>query len=132
LNHTLGLVLTILLVSSVVTSTSFALPVPALGPPVIITSAFYGTLGSYNIVEANLTNIWPSSLDLVVFAVWKNSASQTVAVTTGGLTLASAETGTAFAPLASSPQSGTYTVNVFAVTTGNQPVSPTFLFSVTI
>jgi hypothetical protein len=79
-----------------------------------------------------LTNIGSSSLDLVVFAVWKNSASQTVAVTTGGLTLASAMTSTVFAPLASPPPSGTYTVNVFAVTTNNQPDSSTFLFSVTI
>jgi hypothetical protein len=132
LNHILGLALTILLVSSMVTSASFVLPVHALSQPVIITNASYGTLGSYNVVQANLTNIGSSSLDLVVFAVWKNPARQTVAVTTGGLTLASAMTGTMFAPLASPPLSGTYTVNVFAVTTSNQPDSSTFLFSVTI
>lgn len=133
LNHILGLTLTILLVSSMVMSASSVLPAQALAAPVIITNAYYGYLGSYNVVIANLTNIWTSSLDLVVFAVWKNNLGQTVEVTTGGLTLASGASGTAFAPLASQPLSGTYTVNVFTVTTpSDNPVSPTFQFSVTI
>ena len=125
----------ILLVSTMVTTTSFVLPVRALGSPVLLTSASYGTIGSYNVVKANLTNISSSFLDLMVFAVWKNSAAQTVVVTTGGLTLASAATDTAFAPLASPPPSGTYTVNVFTVatsTTSYPVISPTFSFSVTI
>ncbi|HEY6283967.1 MAG TPA: hypothetical protein VIW22_08600 [Nitrososphaerales archaeon] len=103
-----------------------------LGSPVLLTNASYGTLGGYNVVKVNLTNVSPSSLDLVVFAVWKSSAFQTVEVTTGGLTLATAATGTTFAPLASPPPSGTYAVFVFTVTTSNHPVSQTFSFSVTI
>ena len=113
-------------------SASSVLLVHALFIGVLINNASYGPLGSYNVIDANLTNLRGSSLDMVVFAVWKNSVGQTVTVTTGGLTLASGETGITFAPLASLPPSGTYTVFVFAVTTSNEPVSPTFDFSVTI
>jgi len=96
---------------------------------VIISSAAYGTLGSFNGVSVTANNVWSSSQSLVVFAVWKNSAGQTVAVTTGGLTLASGATGTTFAPLAGALSSGTYTVNVFVITTSNNPVSSTTTIS---
>jgi len=92
---------------------------------VIITSASYGSLGSFNGISVTATNTWSASYNLVVFAVWKNSAGQTVAVTTGGLTLASGASGSAFAPLAGGLASGSYTVSVFVITTGNLPVSST-------
>jgi hypothetical protein len=92
---------------------------------VVINSATYGTLGSFNGVAVGATNVWSTSQSLVVFAVWKNSAGQTVAVTTGGLSLAAGATGTTFAPLPSALPSGSYTVNVFVITTGNSPVSST-------
>ncbi len=94
-----------------------------LGPAVILMNASYGTLGSYNGVKANLTSDWSTTSDLVVFAVWKNSAGQTVAVTTGGLTLATGMSGTMLAPMVSPLPSGTYIVSVFAVTTSDNPVS---------
>jgi hypothetical protein len=90
---------------------------------VLITSASYGTLGSFNGVSVTATNTWTTSQSLVVFAVWKNSAGQTAAVTTGGLTLAAGASGTTFAPLAGGLPSGTYTVSVFVITTSNAPVS---------
>jgi len=65
----------------------------------------------------------------VVFAVWKNSVGQTAAVTTGGLTLAAGASGTAFAPLAGSLTSGSYTVSVFVITTSDAPVSSTTTIS---
>jgi len=92
---------------------------------VIITSASYGTLAQFNGISVSATNTWSASYNLVVFAVWKNSIGQTVAVTTGGLTLAAGASGSAFAPLAGSLPSGSYTVNVFVVTTSNTPVSVT-------
>jgi len=92
---------------------------------VIITTAAYGTLGSFNGISASATNTWSASQNLVVFAVWKNSVGQTVAVTDGGLTLAAGASGSAFAPLAGALPSGTYTVSVFAITTANTPVSST-------
>jgi hypothetical protein len=97
----------------------------AFSSSVVITSATYGTLANFNGVTVTATNVWSTSQNLVVFAVWKNSAGQTVAVTTGGLTLASGASGSAFAPLPGSLPSGSYTVNVFVVTTSNAPVSST-------
>ena len=97
----------------------------AFATSVLITSATYGTLGSFNGISVTATNTWTTSQNLVVFAVWKNSAGQTAAVTTGGLTLASGATGTTFAPLAGPLTSGTYTVSVFVITTANNPVSST-------
>jgi hypothetical protein len=71
-------------------------------------------------------------MELVVFVAWKNSAGQTVAVGTGGITLASGTTGTAFAPLIRALTSGSYLVNVYAVTTDNNPVSNLQQINVTI
>lgn len=90
------------------------------------------TIGAYTGISANYTNDWTTSQHAIVFAVWKNSASQTVAVTTSGLTLAVGATGTAFAPLLAPLPSGTYTVNVFVVTTANTPVSATSTITVTV
>jgi hypothetical protein len=90
------------------------------------------TIGGYTGISANYTNAWSASQNVIVFAVWKNALGQTVAVSTGGLTLASGATGTAFAPLQSALPSGPYTVNIFVVTTGNLPVSITTTVSVTV
>ncbi|MDG6901557.1 MAG: hypothetical protein JRM80_06305 [Nitrososphaerota archaeon] len=83
------------------------------------------TIGGFPGISATFSNEWSSSQNLIVFAVWKNSAGQTVAVSTSGLTLAAGATGTAFAPLAGSLPSGSYTVNIFVWTTSNQSVSST-------
>jgi hypothetical protein len=99
---------------------------------VVINTATYTTIGSFPGISVSATNIWSSSQNLVVFAVWKNGAGQTVAVATGGLTLASGATGTAFAPLTSALPSGSYTVNVFVITTSNAPVSTLTTITVTV
>jgi hypothetical protein len=90
------------------------------------------TIGGFTGVSATYTNNWNTAQNLIVFAVWKNSAGQTVAVTTSGLTLAAGASGTAFAPLVSALPSGSYTVNVFVWTTSNQPVSSTTSISVSV
>jgi hypothetical protein len=108
------------------TGTATAITVTVTVPfsqSVVISSATYGTLGSFTGISVSATNVWSSSQSLVVFAVWKNSAGQTVAVTTGGLTLAAGASGTTFAPLASALPSGSYSVSVFVITTANLPVS---------
>ena len=110
--------------SGVATGITVDVIVP-ISQSVVINSAAYGTLGSFNGISVTATNVWSTSQSLVVFAVWKNSAGQTVAVTTGGLTLASGAQGTAFAPLSGGLASGSYSVNVFVITTGNLPVSST-------
>ena len=99
---------------------------------VVINSAAQGTLGSFSGISVTATNLWSTSQNLVVFAVWKNGAGQTLAVTTGGLTLASGATGSAFAPLASALPSGSYSVSVFVITTGNNPVSLATSISATV
>jgi len=98
---------------------------------VVINSATQGTLGSYSGISVSATNLWSTSQSLVAFAVFKNGAGQTVAVATGGLTLASGASGSTFAPLASPLPPGTYTVNVFVITTANQGVSSTTTISAT-
>jgi len=99
---------------------------------IIINSAAKSTLGSFTGMSVSATNLWSTSQNLVVFAVWKNGAGQTVAVSTGGLTLAAGATGTAFAPLAGGLPSGSYSVSVFVITTSNNPVSSTTSTSVTL
>ena len=106
--------------------------VHASAAAVTLNNAFYGTLGNYNVVEANLTCNWSAPLDLVVFAIWKNGVGQTVAVTAGGVALASGATGASFAPRLGELPSGSYFVGVFVVTTTNNPVSSTLVFSVNI
>jgi hypothetical protein len=116
-------IMALVLTSAFLVSIEGSVP-PALAQPVVVlTSASYGALGDFNGVNASLTSYWASSLDLVVFAVWKNSVDQTVAVSTGGLTMATSATGTAFAPLTDPLASGSYTVIVFAVGTNNDPDS---------
>jgi hypothetical protein len=105
---------------------SFAVSVVVSGTPTKT------TIGGYTGISATYTNDWSASQNVIVFAVWKNSAGQTVAVSTGGLNLAVGATGTAFAPLFSPLPSGTYTVNIFVITTSNQPVSITTTISVTV
>ena len=90
------------------------------------------TIGGFTGISATYTNNWSTSQNLIVFAVWKNSAGQTVAVTTSGLTLAAGASGTAFAPLTSPPPSGSYTVNVFVWTTNNLSVSSTTSISASV
>jgi hypothetical protein len=90
---------------------------------VIVNSAQYGTLQGFKGITVSATNVWSSSQTVVVFAVWKNSAGQTVAVSTGGLTLAAGASGTVFAPITSALPTGSYSVTVFVITTANQPVS---------
>ncbi|MDA4125346.1 MAG: hypothetical protein OK438_07890 [Thaumarchaeota archaeon] len=90
------------------------------------------TIGGYTGISATYTNGWSSSQSLIMFAVWKNSAGQTVAVSTGGLTLAAGASGSAFAPLLAPLPSGSYTVNVFVWTTNNLSVSSTSTITVTV
>jgi hypothetical protein len=101
---------------------SFSLPASAQ-PAVYVNSVRYGTIGFYSGVFANVTSYWSSTLDLVTFAVWKNSQGETIAVTTAGLTLPSVANGIAFAPLLNPLAPGNYVAIVFVVTTNNNPVS---------
>jgi hypothetical protein len=90
------------------------------------------TIGGFTGISATYVNNWNTAQNVIVFATWKNSAGQTVAVATSGLTLSAGASGTAFAPLSAPLPSGSYTVNVFVITTSNNPVSITTTITVTV
>ena len=69
---------------------------------------------------------------MVVFAVWKNNAGQTMGVGPAGLTDASGATDEAFVPQPVGLSPGTYTVHIFVVTTANIPVSQETTIAVTV
>jgi len=100
---------------------------------VSVTSAAMATIGGYTGIQAKVTNGWTSSQSVIMFAVWTSATTgYTVCVGTGAYTgLASGASATLFAAcpgLASGP----YTVNVFVVTTTNNPVSAETTLSVTV
>jgi len=110
---------------------SFSLPASAQ-PAVSINSVRYERLGFYNGLLVNVTNFLPSTHNLVIFTVWKNSQGASVAVTTAGLSLPSGGNGVAFAPLLKPFTSGNYVAFVFVVDTVGNPLSPVSTFSLSI
>jgi hypothetical protein len=97
-----------------------------------ISGAAKATIGGYTGVSATVTNSWTTSQNLVMIAVWTNSAGQPVCVGFGSLTLASGGSASAFAGCLNTPASGTYTVNIFIITTANQGVSTKTTITVTL
>ncbi len=112
---------------------TFSFPASAQGAvSVSVNNAKYGTLGFYNGVFVNVTNFWSSTLNLVSFVVWKNNQGETVAVTMGGLMLASGANDIAFAPLLNPLTFGHYLAFVFVVDALGNPVSGVTTFSLYI
>ncbi len=90
------------------------------------------TLGSFSGINASYTNLNPTSQNVVVFAVFKNSAGQTVGIGTGSLTAGAGATQSVFIADPVGLASGTYSVNIFVFTTNNLPVSAQTTISVTV
>jgi hypothetical protein len=90
------------------------------------------TIGSFAGINASYTNLNPTAQSVVVFAVFKNSAGQTVGIGTGSLTVGAGATQSVFIADPVGLASGTYSVSIFVVTTGNLPVSVTTTISVTV
>ena len=86
------------------------------GSPVMV------TLGSWRFLNVTLHNEISAAMDLVVFAVWKNSIGQTVSVNTGAITISGGGVSNCYVPIFD-VLAGSYTVFLFAVTTTNNPVS---------
>jgi hypothetical protein len=97
-----------------------------------ITGAAKSVIGGYTGISATVTNSWTTTQNLVMIAVWTNSAGQPVCVGFGSLTLAAGASASAFAGCLNAPASGTYTVNVFIITTANQGVSSKTTLTVTL
>jgi len=90
-----------------------------------------GTVNGYVGVSGTYSNQWSSSQNVIVFAVWKNGAGQTVYVSASSATMSSGGSQSFFLPEVGLA-SGTYTVNVSVWTTSNQPVSVQTSTSVTV
>ncbi|MDG7008013.1 MAG: hypothetical protein JRN06_07190 [Nitrososphaerota archaeon] len=98
---------------------------------VVVGTPTKATLAGYSGVNATYTNLNPTSESVVVFAVWKTGAVP-VGVSAGSATVGAGATQSIFVPAPIGLPSGTYTVQIFVVTTGNLPVSVTTTITVTI
>jgi len=93
----------------------------------VVTTAF--TVG--NAIAATVTNNAPNALTVVVFAVVNNAAGQTVLISSGTISLAAGATGVAY-PVLAGLAHGTYTVNLFVLSTTGISYSATSTISVTV
>jgi len=91
-----------------------------------------GTLGGFTGINVAYSNLNPTSQSVVIFAVWKNSLSQTVGIGTSSATVGAGASTSAFIVEPVGLPSGTYSVNIFVFTTSNSPVSVTTTISVTV
>jgi len=99
---------------------------------VVSGTPYTATVGSFAGINASYTNLNPTAQSVVAFAVFKNSAGQTVGIGTGSLTVGAGKTQSVFIAAPVGLASGTYSVSIFVVTTGNLPVSVTTTISVTV
>jgi len=84
-----------------------------------------------NAIAATVTNNAPNALTVVVFAVVNNAAGQTVLISSGTISLAAGATGVAY-PVLAGLAHGTYTVNLFVLSTTGISYSATSTISVTV
>ena len=91
------------------------------------------TFGDWRFLNATIQyEAYPSPLALVLFAVWKDSAGQTVALNTCGVSMAIGETTTCYVPIFNVTP-GTYNVYLFVISFPyNDPVSIAVTVQVTI
>jgi len=91
------------------------------------------TFGDWRFLNATIQyEAYPSPLAIVLFAVWKDSAGQTVALNTCGVSMAIGETTTCYVPIFNVTP-GTYNVYLFVVSFPyNDPLSITVTVQVTM
>jgi len=120
------------LAGTVATLTEVVKVTVAYADSMSVTTPALATIGSFTGIQATVTNGWTSSQSVIMFAVFTSVTTGDVAcVATGSATLASGASQSVFAPCASLP-SGTYSVAIFVITTGNNPVSSKTTISVTV
>jgi len=106
-------------------------------PSSAVTLLFVGspsvvTLGDWTFLNVTGYNAWYFSLDVVVFAVWKTAESgATIAVETGGASVAAGQTGSFYVPVFNIGE-GIYVVTVFGVTPGNNPITLPLQLQITL
>jgi hypothetical protein len=100
---------------------------------VTVSGAAKATQGGYTGISASVANGWSSTQSLLLFAVWTNTVTGQVAcVGVGSVSLAAGVSNSAVFAACPSIASGSYSVNIFVITTGNQPVSVKTTISVTV
>jgi hypothetical protein len=98
---------------------------------VVVGTPSTSTLGSYSGISATYTNLNPTSQSVVIFAVFKNGAGQTLGIGTGSATFGAGATQSVFIADPIGLASGTYSVSIFVYTSSNLPVSVSTSISVT-
>ena len=105
--------------------------VPIAQSFVIVGTPGIGTLGGYTGINVQYQNLGPDP-SVVIFAVWKNNVGQTVGIGASSATFGPGQTLSAFIVEPIGIAAGSYSVSLFVVTTGNQPVSVSTPISVTV
>ena len=112
--------------------TAVVLVTVAFAQSVVLTGSLSSsTVNGYTGVSGTFSNQWSASQSVIVFAVWKNSAGQTVYVSAGSATISAGGSQSFFLPEVGLAAGG-YTVNVSVWTTSGQPVSVQTSISVTV
>lgn len=114
------------------TSITIDVTVPFAQSFVVSGTPAASTLGTFAGISASYTNLNPSSQSVVIFAVFKNSAGQTMGIGTGSATFNAGATQSVFIADPVGLASGSYSVSIFVFTSGNLPVSTSTSISVTV
>jgi len=114
-----------LIVNSVSTSCNSTSCVAASSPPTTT------TIGNNKAVQTSFTNNSNAPVTAIVYAVVHNALGQTVLYTTATITAPAGGSATAYDVLFGLAP-GTYSVTVFATSTGGTAISTTYTTSVTI
>ena len=123
------MILAVLAIGIPMVEPTFAQPATVLVPGNPVVTNF----GDWRFLNATIQDeAYPSPLALVLFAVWKDSAGQTVALNTCGVSMAIGETTTCYVPIFN-VNPGTYNVYLFVVSFPyDDPLSITVTVQVTI
>jgi hypothetical protein len=90
------------------------------------------TLSGYTGINVTYSNLNPTSQSVVVFAVWRSSTNAPVGIGTSESPVAGGASSSFFIVEPVGLAAGTYSVDLFVVTTGNLPVSITTTITVTV
>jgi len=116
-------------VTATVTVTSTACTSCGTGTFTFPSTPAYEKLSTFNGVNVTVTNTQSSAVTAIIFAVFHNSAGQTLQVATGSVAVAADTTQSAFVP--TTLASGTYSVNVFVWSTAGVSLSSSEQITVT-
>ena len=100
----------------VVSATAQPAVVLSVGNPLLV------TLGDWRLLNVTVQDYFAGESSLILFAIWKDAAGQTVAVETGGISMMGGETANCYAPVFNIGP-GTYQVYLSVWSIYDQPWS---------